>query len=107
MTLFLRDDKNNSIVDLECWVKTEDEHSFVELSVSVDIMHYTRFLLDNLDRSMEIVVDFSEIDELRGWLWEVYFMDNNDPEKYGDVLAQLRKMLKTVADKYDLYYVED
>ena len=108
MILFLRDEKNNSIVDLECYVKTEDGRSYVELHSSVDIFYYSIFLLTNPDKQPEIIKDFSEIDELRGWLWEVYFMGgDNDPEKYGDVIAELRKMLKAVANKYNLGYVED
>jgi len=108
MILFLRDEKNNSIVDLECYVKTEDGNRYVELHSSVDIQYYSIFLLNNLDRKIEIISDFSSIQELRGWLWERYFMGgDNDPEKYNDVIAELRKMLKAVASKYDLGYVED
>ena len=111
MVLFLRDERNNSIVDLECYVKTgenDPKYKYVELSVTVDIQWYSLLLLQNLDRKIEIISDFSEIQELRGWLWENYFMGgNNDPEKYGDVIAELRKMLLVVAKKYDLGYVED
>ena len=46
--------------------------------------------------------------ELRGWLWERFFMgDDNDPEKYPEVIKELQIMLKGFAIKYDLYYVED
>ena len=111
MILFLRDAKNNSIVDLECYVKTGEDnpnYKYVELSVVVDIQWYSIFLLMNLDRKIEIISDFSDIQELRGWLWESYFGGgDNDPDKYDDVIAELRKMLKAVASKYDLGYVED
>jgi hypothetical protein len=53
-------------------------------------------------------VTFSHIQELRGWLWETYFNgQKSDPSKYDDVIAVLRVMLKDVAQKYDLIYVED
>ena len=108
MILFLRDDKTNSIVDIECYVKSEAGSSYVELHASVDIQYYSKLLLENLDRKIEITTDFSAIQELRGWLWEKYFMGGtNDPSKYDDVIAELRTMLRSVAKKYDLGYVED
>jgi hypothetical protein len=108
MILFLRDQNNNSIVDLECYVSNEDGHRFVELHVTVDIMYYSVLLLGNLHRKEQVIADFSEIQELRGWLWEKYFMGStNDPDKYDDVIAELRKILKTVGEKYELGYVED
>jgi len=111
MILFLRDDKNNTIVDLECWVKTAEDdkdYKYIELSVSIDIFYYSVFLITNPDKQAEIIGDFSDIQELRGWLWEVYFNgQRSDPDKYDDVIANLREKLKAVAQKYDLYYVED
>jgi len=109
MILFLRDKHNNSIVDLDCYVTTGDnDYRYIELSVTVDIMYYSILLLGNLFRKEQVIKDFSDIQELRGWLWESYFMgDKNDPDKYDDVIAKLREMLKSVAEKYDLNYVED
>jgi|JFJP01.1.fsa_nt_gi hypothetical protein len=108
MILFLRNNKNQSIVDLEVWVKTEDNNSFIELQSVVIIETYSKFLLKNLDRKTEIIEDFSIIDELRGWLWENYFGgEHNDPKKYPEVLLFLRTLLKKIAEKYDLIYVED
>jgi hypothetical protein len=107
MILFLRNNKNESIVDLEVWVKNEDNNQFIEIHSAVIIETYSKFLVKNLDRKTEIIRDFSAIDELRGWLWEKYFNGSNDIEKYGDVLKILRQTLKSVAEKYDLIYVED
>jgi hypothetical protein len=108
MILFLRDKNNNTIVDIECYVKSEDGSSYIELHSAVDIHRYSFFLLENQDRKLDIIADFSEIDELRGWLWEKYFMGGtNDPSEYDKVIAELRKMLRAVAKKYDLSYVED
>lgn len=109
MILFLRDQNNNTIVDLECYVDTGDkDYEFIELHVTVDIMYYSAFLLQNLWRKEEVVVMFSDIQELRGWLWEVYFGgQRSDPDKYDDVLAELRKKLRAVAKHFDLDYVED
>ena len=108
MILYLRDKNNNTIVDLECYIKSEDGSSYVELHSAVDIHRYSFFLLENQDRKLEIIADFSTIDELRGWLWEKYFMGGtNDPDKYDDIISKLREILRMVAKKYDLGYVED
>ena len=107
MILFLRDKNNNTIVDIECYVKNDDG-TYIELHSAVDIHRYSFFLLENQDRKVEIIADFSIIDELRGWLWESYFMGGkNNPDKYDDVIAILRAKLRGIAKKYDLNYVED
>jgi hypothetical protein len=111
MTLFIRDNKNNTILDLDVGVQTrEDKSKFVELSSIVDVEYYSRFLLENLDRKDEIIPDFQDLSELRGWLWESYFMTGKNigsEEQYSDVLSKLKEMIKEVATKYNLYYTED
>lgn len=105
MILFLRNKNNRTIAEADCYVKTEDGRKFVELHASVDILHYSIFLLENIERSKEIIPDFSGIDELRGWLWEVY--QDTEPENYQDIIKILRKRFIDIANKYDLNYVED
>lgn len=108
MTLYLRSSKNRTIVDIEFYEKTEDSHSFLELHSSIIILEYSKLLLDNLDKKEELISDFSDISELRGWLWENYFMDTqNEVKEYSNVLKQLREMLQSIADKYNLIYRED
>jgi len=112
MILFLRNKRRQTIVDLDCYVKTEYEgntsRKFVEISASVAIDTYSKFLLENLDRKDEIIEDFTIISELRGWLWEKYFCGgDNDPDEYSNVIKQLQALLQGIAEKYDLYYVED
>ena len=110
MTLFLRNEKNETILDLEVWVKTEDSYSFVELSSSIDIKNYSLMLIKNTDKEkkIEMISDFDELSELRGWLWEVFFMvKNNEPKEYDSVVQELKVILKKVADKYGLFVVQD
>jgi hypothetical protein len=112
MILFLRNKRRQTIVDLDCYVKTEYEgntsRKFVEISADVAIDTYSKFLLENLDRKDEIIEDFTIISELRGWLWEKYFCGgDNDPEEYNNIIKQLQALLQGIAEKYDLYYVED
>ena len=113
MILFLRNKKRQTIVDLDCYVKTEyngepTPNKFVEISVDVAIDTYSKFLLENLDKKDEIIEDFSNINELRGWLWEKYFCGgDNDPNEYSNVIKGLQALLQGYAKKYDLTYVED
>jgi len=108
MILFLRNENNDTIVDIECFIKTEDDKSFIELHSSIDIHNYSKFLLENLEISTEVIRIFDYLSELRGWLWERFFMGaKNDPEKYDEVIEILRKLLKGIAEKYNLSYVED
>lgn len=114
MTHFIRTQNNKTILDLECWVKSEygndGKHSFVEISASVDIETYSLFLLSIQDpmTQLKFIADMQELSELRGWLWEVYFMvKQNTPEEYGAVREEVRKMLRHVCELYDLIYVED
>lgn len=108
MTHYLRNQNNQSILDLELYVKKEEGRQFVELSSSVIIKPYSKLLLDNPTRQDEIIEAFSELSEMRGWLWESYFMGgNNDPEKYKDVRKVVSEWLQKVAKEFDLYYVTD
>jgi len=108
MILFLRNDKRESIVDIECFVKTEDDRKFVEIHASVIIEPYSKFLLENLDKKDDIISDFSKVSELRGWLWESYFMGgDNDPKEYDNIIKLLREELQKMAEYYKLSYVED
>lgn len=108
MTLFLRNKNKQSIVDIDIWVKTDENHKFIEINSSVIIDTYSDFLMNHLDNATEIIDTFTYISDLRGWLWESYFAGTkNDPEKLQDVINEVRTFLKDVAKKYDLYYVED
>ncbi len=108
MILFIRNNKNRTILDCEVYIKSEDSNRFIELHSLVVVSTYSEFLIENIELKEEIINDFSELSELRGWLWESYFMGKeNDPNKYNDVLKILRERIEGVATKYNLYYTED
>ena len=110
MILYLRDEKNRTILDVEVFVKTEDSKSFVELHSVVDIANYSYLLLktDVKAKQLEIIADFDELSELRGWLWEHYFMGRqNNKDEYDSVVKELKRLLKLTAEKYQLSIVED
>ncbi len=108
MILYLRNKNNRTIVDIEIFVKRDEKHEFVELRSVVVIDTYSKFLLENLDKSDEVIDVFSRISELRGFMWEDYFMDrDNTPDELKNVVRMVGDLLKDVASKYDLYYVTD
>ena len=107
MIHYLRDNKRNNIIETECWVKRED-WEYIEVSSSVDIIHYSRFLLDNSDKAGAVTSYISELDELRGWLWEVYFMTGkNDPSKIDDVNHKISQFYQKVGKELNLNYITD
>lgn len=109
MTIYLRNEENETILDLEVWVKTEESFSFCELRSVVDIKYYSLMLLEAPQKTQaELIADFDQLSELRGWLWETYFMGRINEEKEIDgVIDALKLILKKVADKYGLYLVTD
>lgn len=109
MILFLRDQNNDTILDVECYVTSEEGSSkYVELHSAVCVAPYSKFLLANPDKQDAIISHFDELSELRGWLWERFFMGGvNDPDKYDVVIENLRELLRAVAEEYGLSYVED
>lgn len=102
MTLFLRNDKNQSIVDIEINFTKDNQ----DLRSVVVIEYYSKLLLENLNRSEEVIKDFSEIDELRGWFWEVYMEMTTIPSQR-DCVEKVSNKLVMLADKYNLNYVVD
>jgi hypothetical protein len=108
MTLYLRNEKGRNLLDLEVWVKTEDAYSFVELRSAVNITNYSELLLDNIPKANKIIHDFDSLSELRGWLWERYFMTGeNDGSQIDDVIDKVKKILNKVAKDYNLALIED
>lgn len=116
MILFLRDKRNRTIAEVDCYVKSEDGRKFVELHASINIEEYSELLLQSIidpfvwtgdipSYTQELISDFAEIDELRGWLWERY--QNTEPEEYDNIINILQKRFKEIADKHNLKYLED
>jgi len=97
MTLFLRNSKNETIVDIEVSDK--------DLSSVVVIETYSKLLLSQKNKE-QVIKDFSEIDELKGWYFEVFLETNPNPTKE-NLIKILKIMLTEVAEKYNLSYVED
>jgi len=107
MTLYLRDDKGDNILDIDICVKTNGESSYVELISLVHIPIYSNLLLNNLNKKNKIIHDFDNLRNLRGWLWERYFMiGENDVNKFDHIIEQLKRILTKVAKDYNLNLIE-
>ena len=112
MTLFLRNDKNETLVDINLFQSKGD---YIELRSVVCINTYSTLLInilnqyiDSPDKVLEFIRDFNNLQELRGWLWETYFMvRQNTNKEFPAVLKAVKDILSEVCKKYNLYLVID
>lgn len=110
MILYIRDAHGNDLVDAEFFVKQEDNRKFLELRVVICTRPYSEFLLANNQKSDAIIDAFAQIEELRGWLWGVYFarkQNTGSDEDYDAVLKELRAIFAKTTKKFKLSFVED
>ena len=107
MVLFLRDNNNNTLAEVE--INKVKDGGYVELHAFVNVQYYSQYLLEHLDNKKIIIDTFKEIQELRGWLWEFYFLNKqNTLDEYNNVIDKVRSYLKGEASILgDMYYVED
>lgn len=102
MTLFLRTKENETVVDIEL----NNGENGLDVRVATDIKIYSEILLANLDKQEQVIEDFSEIDNLRGWFFEVYMEQTEKPD-LPDVQTEIKKIILPIAEKYNLFYVID
>jgi hypothetical protein len=97
MIHFLRNRRNQTII--ECEVSTDD------LSSATNIENYSMMLIDlhNKDLHYPFINDISQLDEIRGWWWEMA----EDSGKYKSIDDFVKEKFMEVAKKYDLNYVTD
>jgi hypothetical protein len=56
----------------------------------------------------DIIYTFQQISELRGYMWEDYFLTrDNTPEELKNVVNIVSEYLKKVGEKYNLNFVTD
>src|SRR5690606_3371296 len=105
MTLYLRNKENKTILEAEYYIK---DNKYLEISSAIIVDNYSDFLLENQNRKDEIIGIFSFLSELRGWLWESYFMiGDNTKDEYDNVLKELKGIFEDIATKLDLAFVID
>jgi hypothetical protein len=116
MTHFIRTKTNKTIFSVDVYTEQYDLDSkfggkkYIELSSDIDIGVYSKYLLSNLSNSGMIIPLFDEISEIRGWLWESYFMTKRNiysKEEMSNVHTEITNICETLCEKLDLYYVTD
>lgn len=109
MIFYIRNKENKTIIEIVLFKKKEDGREFVEISSGINIPEYSELLLNNLNMKDYIIEDFRFLDEIRGWMWEVYFMDgnNNNIDDYDNVKKAISKYINDIANKYNLIVVVD
>lgn len=103
MILYLRNERNRTVVDVELYTL----HNWCELNSLVCIDTYSELLLTQESKA-ECIKDFQELQELRGWLHETKGIISDDirADKYDVILKELVDHLKMIAEKYKLYFIE-
>ena len=103
MILFIRTKDDVTVAEVSFYIK----HDYLEASGYVDIHEFAK-LLSCSDKPEKLTEDMQAINDIRGWLWEKYFMGKqNTKDAYDSVLNALRTILKDVASEHNLTYVED
>lgn len=103
MTIYLRDENNNTLVDISVWEK----HNSPDLRSDVIIKNYSKFLLENYYRRHEIIKVFDDLSEMRGWLHEVYLSVENKNATKEDVIKRVKLILQGVCNNFKLNIVTD
>ena len=103
MTIYLRDENNNTLVDISVWEK----HNSPDLRSDVIIKNYSKFLLENHYRRHEIIKVFDDLSEMRGWLHEVYLPLENKNATKKDVIERVKLILKGLCNNFKLNIVTD
>lgn len=108
MRLYLKDKKDKILFDAQLWVKSEMAYSYIELEVILNIKNYSHFLLKNIKKSEPIIADFTNLNHLRGWLWERCFSGTiNDPSKINEISEKLKIIFEKVAKTHNLTLITD
>jgi len=97
MVHFLRNKGNETII--ECSVYKND------LSSAVELVSYSNMLIElhNKDLHYPFLKDMSELDDIRGWWWEMA-KDSGDYKSIDDFV---KEKYMTVAKKHNLNYITD
>ena len=108
-TLFLRNKKRETVVDIDIWTKGLDDYEdkFTEIQASVILGPFLDLAMENQHRLDEVKKDFSELDDLRSWLWERRLHRCNDGTQTDKIIDEVADMMGEVGVKYGLAVVQD
>ncbi len=103
MTIYLRDENNDTLVDISIWGGVTS----LDLRSCIIIKNYSKFLLENHYRRHEIIKTFEDLSEIRGWLHEVYLSVENKNATKEDVIKRVKLILQDVCNNFKLNIVTD
>ena len=105
MDLYLKDQEGKKMFSAKVWIRDDYqyEYSYVELVTDINIINYSKFLIKNIKKKSKIIEDFNHLNELRGWLWERFFIDEkvNDSSHKNTVIEKLKVILTKIANDYN------
>lgn len=104
-----------ALFDVEIWeTKGVTNKWYTELRAHSLVEGITRYLMaqnDNVNFNVEeFIKDAYEIEELRGWIWEVAFYtikENNTQDAHKQKCDYVRNKMKAFCEKYGCYLNED
>jgi len=113
VTFFLRDRETGETV-AECDVFIDhylDKHRYVDAVPTVDVRAFACLLLKApASRLAQLIKDFEDIQDIRGYVHERLLMHKrNTEEEFDFVATKVRELIKDVCSRHSdlLYYVED
>lgn len=106
MTVYLRDEHNKTVVDIEVWDKSSPEGNYVDVRSSVILNRYSHILLNSQDKE-KTIDSFTALAELRGWFWEKYRATENYHPTVSETVKAIEEMLEPIAMEFKLHIVKD
>ncbi|SRR5579872_2686050 len=113
MTFYLRNEMGETLVDVELNIKKGEkfQEGYVELHSEVAVKPFfvlgQKVFQEGGDIA-EFLNCFEDVQELRGWMWETYFAaKKNTGAAFTEVQHIVEGLLKSLAEKYTLQFVQD
>jgi len=104
MTIYLRDENNNSLLDLEVWRAKEGN---LDVKGGVPILEYSKLLLANQENAQQVIDAFDDLDNIRRWYWEIY-NESYPNHSMHELLQEIRVVfLEPVCKQFNLSIVID
>jgi hypothetical protein len=104
MTIYLRTENNNTILDLEVWRAKEGN---IDVRGGVPIREYSKLLLANQDKAQLAIDGFDDVDNIRRWYWEVY-NESYPNHSMNELMQEIRVVfLEPLCKQFNLSIVID
>lgn len=98
MTLFLRNRQNQTIIEVSIYGN--------DLSAAIVVDNYSRELLASPNKET-FIRDFNNLNEIRGWYFEVANPSSNSNKTVKDFIPEIKNWFKDVANRHNLIFRQD